>query len=304
MPVSKIQPSYLKKGDEVAIISPSYFIDEKKLEDSVRILEDWGLKIHISKNALKREGPFAGTEKERISDIQEMTLSANIKAVFCSRGGYGLLKIIDRIDFSMLKRYPKWFIGFSDVTVLLIWLSEIYGIMTIHGEMPLNYLNSDINPGTLGSLHDALFGELKPVRWQGKFIRPGTAVGEMTGGNLSLLYSLIGTVAEPKTRGRILFLEDTEEYLYHIDRMITSLRLAGKLKGLSALVSGGFTRLEDTKVPWGINTEQIILSVTEDYKYPVFTGFPAGHTDDNRAFYIGRKARIIVKGEEAVFSYL
>ncbi len=300
----KFQPPFLRKGDEVAIISPAYFIDEKQLDDSVSILEGWGLRVHVSKNALKREGPFAGTERDRISDIQEMTRSSNIKAIFCSRGGYGLLKIIDKIDFSALKRYPKWYCGFSDVTILLVWLSEVEGLMTIHGEMPLNYLNREIKPETLDSLHDALFGGLKPVRWKGEFSRPATAAGEVTGGNLSLLYSLMGTAAEPKTRGRILFLEDTDEYLYHIDRMMTSLRLAGKLRGLSALVSGGFTSVKNTKIPWDTNVWQIISSVTATYKYPVFTGFPAGHTGDNRAFYIGRRARLTVSEDEATFSYL
>lgn len=304
MSAGRFQPPFLRKGDEVAIISPAYFIEEEQLEDSVRILEGWGLRVHISKNALKREGPFAGTERERISDIQEMTRSGNIKAVFCSRGGYGLLKIIDKIDFSALKRYPKWYCGFSDVTILLVWLSEVVGLMTIHGEMPLNYLNREIRPETLDSLHDALFGGLEPVRWRGEFFRSGTAAGEVTGGNLSLLYSLMGTVAEPKTRGRILFLEDTDEYLYHIDRMMTSLRLAGNLRGLAALVAGGFTPVKNTKIPWDTSVEQIISSATATYRYPVLTGFPAGHTGDNRAFYIGRRASLVVTEGEATFSYL
>lgn len=304
MPVSKIQPPYIKPGDETAIVSPAFAIDREKIEDAVNLLEGWGLRVRIGKNALKREGPFAGTEKERLSDFQEMTGNKNIKAIFCGRGGYGLLKIIDRIDFSSLKRHPKWYVGFSDITVLHAWLSEKCNLVSIHGEMPLNFSNPDKSPETLESLHNALFGGLEPVRWHGEFIRPGIATGEVTGGNLSLLYSLIGTQAEPKTRGRIMFIEDTGEYYYHLDRMMTSLKLAGKLRGLAALVTGGFTKMEETKIPWGKSAGEIIGGIVAGYKYPVFTGFPAGHIDDNRAFYIGRKAVIEIKRGKAVFTYL
>lgn len=304
MSAVKIQPPVLKPGDEVAIISPAYSIDEDKINNAVNLYEGWGLKVHIGMNALRHDGPFAGTEKERIFDLQRVTDNRNIKAVFCSRGGYGLLKIIDRIDFSPLRRNPKWFVGFSDITILLVWLSERENMMSIHGEMPLNYKSDRIAQETIDSLYGALFGGLKPVRWRGEFIRPGYATGEVTGGNLSLLYSLVGTPAEPKTRGRIFFIEDTDEYYYHIDRMMTSLKLAGRLKGLSALVSGAFTEMKDTKIPWGINEQQIISGVTSAYKYPILAGFPSGHTDDNRAFFIGRKAKIEIKGDEAVFSYM
>jgi muramoyltetrapeptide carboxypeptidase len=303
MPVSKIQPPFLKAGDEVAIISPSFAIENKKIEDAVILLEGWGLRIHVGKNALKKDGPFAGTDKERLFDLQEATNNRNIKAIFCSRGGYGLLKIIDRIDFSSLKRYPKWYSGFSDVTVLHLWLSEKCNMVSIHGEMPLNYSDPEKSAEALESLYGALFGNWRPIRWEGEFIRPRIASGEVTGGNLSLLFSLIGTAAEPKTRGRILFIEDTGEYYYHLDRMMTSLKLSGKLNGLAALLTGGFTKMEETKIPWGRSAGQIVSDIAAENRYPVFTGFPAGHLADNRAFYIGKKARIEMKGNKAIFSY-
>jgi muramoyltetrapeptide carboxypeptidase len=299
----KIQAPFLKKGDEVAIISPSFCIDENLLIEAVEYLAEWGLKVRLGKNAAKRNGPFAGSDKERLEDLQEMTADKNVRAVFCSRGGYGLLKIIDKVDFSVLRSNPKWYSGFSDITVLHTWLNEVCGLMSVHGEMPVNFNNTEKSTDTFLSLKKALFGDPLIHEWTGNFYGPADVTGEMTGGNLSLLYSLSGTKAEISTKGKIFFIEEVGESYYHLDRMLTSLKLSGKFEDLAALVIGGMNNIEDTKIPWGKNVEETILGILKGFNYPVFFNFPAGHISDNRAFYIGKKAVIKTTGKKAVLHY-
>jgi muramoyltetrapeptide carboxypeptidase len=304
MPAEKTQPPFLKPGDEVAIVSPSYFIDELRLNEAIPFLEKWGLRVRIGVNASKQNGPFAGSDEERLSDMQQMTDDPGIKAIISSRGGYGLLRIIGKIDFSAIKDRPKWYVGFSDITVLHMWLSEVCGIESIHADMPLNFNNREKTPGTFSTLKQALFGQLNTIEWEGNTYRGSKTSGVITGGNLSLIYSLIGTPADPETRGKILFLEDVGEYFYHIDRMLISLKLAGKLSGLSALIIGGMNDINETKTPWGKSIEDTINDVVREYDYPVFYNFPAGHIEDNRAFYIGKRAEIEVSGSKIVLKFI
>lgn len=297
-----MQPT-LSIGDSVGIISSSFAVERQKVEEAIAILKSWGLNTYGGNYLYSVDGPFAGSDTERLKDIQTMINSPDIKAILFSRGGYGLLRIIDKIDFAPLFDYPKWFVGFSDITVIHSWLNNIFTLPTIHGEMLLNYSNDKKTAATLSTLHDALFGTLQPINWQGKVLRPSNCKGKIIGGNLSILYSLIGTLGEMETDGCILFIEDVGEHYYHIDRMLTSLRLAGKLANLSALLVGGFSQMKETSTIWGKNIEEIVAMATCDYNYPVYFNFPSGHINDNRAFYLGCDAQLIHNNEHCTLLY-
>jgi len=299
-----ILPPYLKKGDTVAIISPSGIVERDVVYRAADKLSQYGLNVIIGENAFRQHDCFAGTDSERIHDLQKATSDEAVKAVFCSRGGYGVSRIIDKVDFTPLKTNPKWYVGFSDITVLHLWLIRVCGLVSLHAEMPLNYFNPKKKPQCFDTMISALFGEPQSIEWKADRDENIDVRGHFTGGNLSLIYALTGTPAEPDTDGSVFFIEEVGEYYYHLDRMLTSLRLAGKLSNLAALVVGGMEKMTYGSVKYNRTIEDIILDIVGHYGYPVIFNFPSGHIADNRAVFMGRQAVLTQTGRDASLSFV
>jgi muramoyltetrapeptide carboxypeptidase len=269
----------LKKGDKVAVISPSGRVNEEKIKLAVQKIEEWGLNVVFGKNTFNIFNKLAGTDKERLSDLQWALDDDEIKAVFCTRGGYGLVRIIDEVNWSKFTAKPKFIIGFSDVTVLHNHVNKHIGIPTIHGLMPNSFESA--TQESIQSLHDALFNE----KYQ--YDLPLFNNNEIVGGNLAIVYSLLGTNSDIDTDGKVLFLEEISEYAYQIDRMMHALKKAGKLNKLKGLAIGYFTDINNDG--FGFSVKEIIENVTKEYNYPVIYDVKAGHENDNRAIVLGRK---------------
>lgn len=301
-------PPFLKKGDKVGFVAPARKIHLKEITEAIRVFNAWGLEVICAPNLFGDAHQFSGTDEERCADLQQMLDHPEIRAIICVRGGYGTLRIIDQLDFTGFCRHPKWIVGFSDVTVLHSHLQSCFGIPTLHAMMPLNIVKEDaMQPKrkALQSLKDCLFGKMPEYRIPSQPLnRSGSATGIVTGGNLSLLYALQGSVSDLDTRGKILFIEDLDEYLYHIDRMVLSLKRAGKFEGIKGLIIGGMTEMRDNKIPFGKTAEEIIAEAVVKYKFPVAFGFPAGHQDDNRALILGGKARLEVSSKSTTLKFL
>ena len=281
----------LNIGDKIGIISTARKISLEELKPSIKLLEEWGLKVVFGKNLFEEDNQFSGTVSQRSSDLQSMIDDDSIKAILCARGGYGTVQIIDKVDFSHLIKNPKWIIGYSDVTVLHSHLHQL-GITSLHATMPINFEKN--TPKTLESLRSALFGlgNLTEINHHHYLNRFGTVEGEIIGGNLSILYSLLGSDSDIDTEGKILFIEDLDEYLYHIDRMMINLKRNGKFTKLKGLVVGSMSDMNDNTIPFGKKAEEIILSHTKEYNFPICFGFPAGHFDDNRALVFGKECKL------------
>lgn len=304
------QPAFLKKGDKIGIIAPARKVSKKDIQPAIRLFNNWGLEVVLGKNLFHQDNQFSGTDAERAEDLQSMLDDTSVKAIISARGGYGTLRIIDKINFSKFKKHPKWIVGYSDVTVLHSHIHTL-GIGTLHATMPINFekpVVSGVEPNTEATetLRKALFGEKliyeTDVHPLNKTAKNAVIKAEVVGGNLSLLYALTGSISDIDTKGKILFIEDLDEYLYHIDRMMVSLKRAGKLSHLKALVVGGMTEMKDNTVPFGKTAEEIIIDAVKDYKYPVCFNVPAGHIDKNFALYFGKKAKLSVE-DKIVLSY-
>ena len=296
-----ITPPYLKKGDSIAIVATAKRVSKEEMEPAINIFKEWGLKVVLGKSLFKGNGEYFATDEQRKRDLQQALDDKNVKAIIGARGGYGTIRIIDSLNFNLFKKSPKWIIGYSDITVLHSHIHKNYSTSTIHSAMPIGFPNDQESVNTL---KNNLFGS--PVFYSLQFNRlnrRGNAMGEVVGGNLSLLYALQGSKSDINTNEKILFIEDVGEYLYHIDRMMISLKRSGKLSKIKALIVGGLTEMKETSIPFGRTAEEIILDITKEFNYPVCFGFPAGHGEKNLAFPLGRKAKLNI-AEKVEISFL
>jgi muramoyltetrapeptide carboxypeptidase len=291
----QIKPPYLKRGDLVGISAPARWVTREDMGFFLDVLEKYGYKAILG-NVFTRHNQFAGNDLDRLAGLQSMLDHPEIRAVFCARGGYGSIRILKDLNLNAFAENPKWLVGFSDITALHSLLMVRLECESLHGVMPysLKDLSGPDNPG-ISSLFDVLRGEMPDYRVGSHDLnRPGIAEGVLAGGNLSVLSSLTGTPFQLPAKNTILFLEDVDEYLYHIDRMVQHLKLAGMLSGLKGLVVGGMTDMHDNEIPFGLDAYKIIQEAVKEFNYPVLFDFPAGHRNPNLALVLGRRSRLVV----------
>jgi len=285
----------LKRGDWVALAAPARAVSPEEMAPAIATLESWGLQVLVPEGLYAREGQLAGDDAHRTALMQGLLDDPKIKAILCCRGGYGTVRIIDRLDFTRFSEHPKWLVGYSDITVLHSHIHNLLGLPTLHATMPIN-IGAQSSPAT-ESLRSALFGE--PINYEyttpspSSILRPAQTEGVVVGGNLSILYSLCGSCSQVNTDGKILLIEDLDEYLYHIDRMMLNLKRNGMLENLAALLVGGLTDMHDNTVPFGRTAEQIVADAVAEYDYPVAFNAPFGHLGDNNlALPMGTKIHL------------
>ncbi|MEL6809895.1 MAG: LD-carboxypeptidase [Bacteroidota bacterium] len=297
-----VTPPSLQPGDTVGIAATARKITKAELQPALDLLTQWGLVAVLGHTIGAEAHQFAGDDTLRTQDFQAMLDNPNIKAIWCARGGYGTVRMLDGLDFTLFKQHPKWIVGYSDITVLHSHIHTL-GIETLHAQMPLEVDKKTLS--TRESIYETLFGRKGDILMEKKHSlnRNGTANGLLVGGNLSVLYSLCGSSSALNTAGKVLFLEDLDEYLYHIDRMMQNLKRNGMLENLAGLVIGGMTQMHDNSIPFGQNAEEIIRAAVEGYEYPVCFNFPAGHTRDNRALVLGRQVELMVSHDQVTLRF-
>lgn len=282
-----IIPEFIQKGGRIRIIAPSGKVSKEKVLPGIELLQDVGYEVIVGRHVFDRHFQYAGTDQQRASDFQEAMNDTRTKAIICARGGYGSVRIVDKLDFSPLLKSPKWLAGFSDITVFHAVLNKL-GLASIHGAMPAFFLENKKPSKSFYSLIATLASGIS-----GAEVAPhplnckGAASGELIGGNLSLIYSLQGTPWQLNMKGKILLIEDLSEYLYHIDRMMQNLRLSGQLSNLAGLVVGGFTDMQDNESPFGKSAYEIIRDAVNGYRFPVCFDFPSGHLPKNLSLMLG-----------------
>lgn len=287
-------PSYLKKGDKVAIICPAGFI-KADLTPAYHILKSWGLEPIVYPSVTAQNNYFAGSDTLRAKDFQHALDDPNIKAIIAGRGGYGCVRIIDQINFDTFVKKPKWIVGFSDLTVILNHIQHNFNIPTIHGQMVKSFLSA--TPASLQSLHDILFGLESSIHYTSthSLNREGHAKGILIGGNLAILQSILASPSDPQYDNKILFIEDVGESYYNIDRMLWTLKRANKLSNLKGLIVGSFTELKDSIPSYGHTVEEIIYEKVKELDFPIAFECPAGHIENNHALIIGHEMELTVQ---------
>ncbi|MDO6744235.1 LD-carboxypeptidase [Tenacibaculum soleae] len=290
-------PAYLQKGDTIAIVAPAGILKNRKyiIDKAKKLAETWGLKVVYGKYMFSQNNHFAGTDDERCEDFQQALDNPNIKAIWAARGGYGSVRILDKLDFTKFKESPKWVIGYSDITAFHNHIHNL-GVETIHGMMGTSMQDNpqDI-PETIETLRKALFGEALGYEFpSSKHNRLGSVKGELVGGNIAILASMLGSTSQISTDGKILFIEEIGEYKYSIDRMLQSLKRAGYFTKVKAVIVGDMTKVKKNTTPWGSSIDQLILDVLPS-DIPVLFNFPAGHEPDNRALIMGRNIELNIK---------
>jgi len=297
------QPPYLTIGDKIAIVCPAKKL-KAPIDKAIALLESWGLEVVTGETVHASYNQFAGNDELRTADLQFYLDDPSIKAVIAGRGGYGTIRLIDNIDFTLFSESPKWLVGFSDITILLSHTIAALNTQSIHGQMPGTF--NDASPESLETLRKALFGEELSYTYTSNsdLNRSGESEGIVIGGNLSLLVAIEGSVSAMDYSDKILFLEDVGEYEYSIDRMMRQLQRSGKLSKLKGLVVGAFNEIKREDIPFGQTPEQIIWELVKEYDYPVCFDFPSGHIDDNRALIIGRKASLKIEDHQTTLLYI
>ena len=290
---------YLKKGDTVAIVAPARKISQEETRPFIHALENAGYKVIVTPHLYGQSNQYSGTDEERIADFQMLLDSSEVKAIFCARGGYGSMRIIDALDFSHFREHPKWICGYSDITVFHAHLNGM-GFSSMHAAMPVNVTEENSDSLSMRSLLAVLKGE--EVCYNMSYCslnRPGKVEAPLCGGNLSMLYALQGSPSALHAEGKILFIEDLDEYLYHIDRMMVNLKRSGLLADIAGLLVGGLSDMHDNSIPFGKTAEEIVYEHVAAYNYPVCFGFPAGHADpaNNAAIPFGQMASLQVDGD-------
>ena len=300
-----IIPTALQPGDTVGITCPAGFVSYERIAYAVETLQRWGFQVRVGKTVGERTTYFSGSDEERRDDLQEMLDDTSVKAIIAGRGGYGTSRIIDELDFSGFQKNPKWICGFSDITVLHSHINKNYNIATLHSPMCRAFDADRENSYYVQSLRKALTGEDLHYHFASSdHNKTGTATGELTGGNLAMLAHITGSISQADTKGKILFIEDIGEHLYHIDRLLLNLKRSGQLENLAGMLIGTFTETEDTDRPFGQTLEQIILSKVAGYHFPVAFNVPCGHDTENITLQMGRMHTMTVNDAGSSLSCL